>query len=230
MTQICAAPWLIAAIVAGAATVLPAAQPRSPMTIVPVVGQWEHTLENGTAVVTSNPAQWDGKSGPDLDATARSLFTDPRPAFAVNSAPATAFPLAVLKGVNGFSEGTLQVRFKLIAGPTDQTAGIALNIGPAADYLYVRYNTKDGNVAVWEFVDGKRNVLAHGTEHAQLPLNQWHQLAVQVAGTRVSGSVPGTTLKVTHDVARSIGGRVGLWTKRDATSAFKDFQAGRNQP
>jgi hypothetical protein len=201
-----------------------------PLEVITVVGQWSQSPEDGTTVVTSQPGKWDGTSGPDLAMVARALFKQPNPAFAVNSAPSTAYPLAVVKSVSGFEQGNLEVQFKLIAGPTDQTAGIAFGIGPAADYLYVRYNTKDGDVAVWEFVDGKRRVLVHGAQHAQLPLHTWHRLSVKVAKDRITATAigsAGTRLSVAHDIARPVAGRVGFWTKRDATSAFKNLQISK---
>jgi hypothetical protein len=212
------------AIVAAAASLV-AGQPgaSSRLDVVPVVGHWEHSVEGAEPVVLSDGRKWDGKTGPNLTKVARELFKEPRPLFAANSAPATAFPLAVAQGVDDFSNGELRIRFKLVGGESDQTAGLAFGIGPAADYIYVRYNTKDGNVAVWEFLNGKRNVLTHGTDHEQLPLNAWHDLAVRVAGRTVSGTVNGK-LKVEHELPRPVRGRVGFWTKRDAVSAFKALQ------
>lgn len=209
--------------VAGSAA-LAGGQPSVPIDTVTLVGRWTQSVEEGETVVTSDPGRWDGASGPDLPALARSLFRDPRPGFGKNLAPATAYPLAVVKSVKDFTGGVLQVQFKLVAGPSDQIAGLAFGIGPAGDYVYVRYNTKDGNVAVWEFVGGKRRVLAHGKEHAQLPLGEWRTLSVQVAGRRVSGTVVGTGLSVTHELPQPVSGRIGFWTKRDATSAFKRLQ------
>lgn len=197
----------------------------SALDVVTVVGHWERAVQAGEPVVTADPRKWDGKSGPDLAAVSRTLFKAPLPVFAKNSSPATAFPLAVVKGVDDFTGGTLSANFKLVAGPTDQTAGIAFGIGPAADYFYARYNTKDGNVAVWEFVNGERRVLAHGAEHKQLPLDTWHELTITVSGRTVTAVAgPGGSLKVTHQLPRDVSGRVGFWTKRDAVSAFKDLR------
>lgn len=218
--------WTLGACALAAAGTILAAQPVS-LDVVTVVGKWSRSVEDGATVVTSSPGTWDGLSGPDLTAVARSLFTAPQPEFAANSAPATAFPLAVVTSAGDFSEGSLRVQFKLVGGPSDQTAGIAFGLGPAADYFYVRYNTKDGNVAVWEFADGQRRVLAHGEEHRQLPLGAWHGLTVSVSGRRVTGKVEGTTLSVTHELPRAVNGRVGFWTKRDAVSAFKNLEVRR---
>jgi hypothetical protein len=211
---------IVLALAAGTAAL---AQPAGPLEIVPVVGRWVQSIEAGEPVVTADPHEWDGKSGPDLEAAARLLFKNPHPAFSKNAAPATAYPLAIVVRPESFSEGVLRVRFKLLGGPSDQTAGLAFGIGPKADFFYVRYNTKDGNVAVWEFVDGARRVLAHGTDHQQLPLNVWHDLNVQIAGRRVTGTVNGA-LRVEHDLPRPVSGRLGFWTKRDASSAFSALQ------
>ena len=57
--------------------------------------------------------------------------------------------------------------------PPIQTAGIVFNLQPTGDYLFVRYNTKDGNAALWSYSGGQRRVIAHGEVHEQLPLNVW---------------------------------------------------------
>lgn len=196
------------------------AQPKRPAGIIPVVGHWEAAVDGGEPAVIADGRQWDGRTGPDLAGLSRRLFGTSQPSFATNMNPATAFPFAVVEGVENFTGGTIRGRFKLVAGESDQIAGFAFGLQPNGDYHYVRYNTKDGNLAVWEFTGGKRSVLKHGEHHAQIPLGAWHELVITVEGRRVRGDMAGG-FSVEHELPGAVSGRLGLWAKRDAVTAFR---------
>jgi hypothetical protein len=191
---------LIAALAIGP-QMLALAQPR-PLEIVPIVGHWETGTDGGEPMVTADARKW-----------------------RVDQAE-TRFPLAAVKSVDTFSSGVLTVKFKLIGGESDQIAGIAFGISPASEYYYARYNTKDGNVALWRFAAGERHRLLDGTEHVQLPLNTWHELRVEVRGNRVVAAV-NDALRIEHVLAAPVSGRVGFYTKRDSITAFKGFTLTR---
>lgn len=209
----------LAIAIAVAAAVAAVAAQNVDAPVVPLVGHWESGVDGGEPIVTADARKWDGKSGPDLPALGRRLFTSPSDVFASNLAPSTAFPVAVVPALDSFTGGTLRVRFKLIAGQSDQTAGLVFGLKPTGDFHYVRYNTKDGNLAVWEFTKGERKVLQHGAHHAQLPLDAWHELTVRVTGARVTGEMKGG-FSVEHQLPAPVSGYVGLWAKRDAVTSF----------
>jgi hypothetical protein len=248
---------LISAIVAIAATaVVYAGQQATPLrhvpesiydspnknfqVLVPVSGTWIADYEKYDAkmvqVLTIDGTA--ASKAPDADA-ARTLFADQSAGFVKALAAPGAFPLAVARDIKTFPAnttktfpaGTLEVSFKLLSGATDQTAGIVFGLQPDGSYTYARYNTKDGNVAVWKFENGERTVLQHGEVHLQLPLNQWHTLQVTFGpdytrkGAVVSASVKGSTLAVRHTLPAPVQGRVGVWTKADSVTSFKDFIA-----
>lgn len=206
----------------GAGSAAPAGEPRP--AFVGIVGHWTPVVEGGPAFKVDGE-RWSGMTERShLEAVARPLFPTPDDGFVANGTAPGAFPLAVFRDVPNFSGGTLRVQFKLLGGRSDQTAGIVLGLQPTGEYLFVRYNTKDGNVAVWQYAGGERRVIAHGTVKAQLPLDTWHELAVTVSGATVTGVVDGDSLKVEHTLATPVTGRVGLWTKRDAVTVFRDFR------
>ncbi len=171
---------------------------QAPLKVTPVLGHWQQSLLNGEAVVVADATKWK-----DADATP------------------TGFPLATLPGVT-FSQGTLRVKFKLVAGPSDQIAGLAFNVTPNGEYYFARYNTKDGNVAIWQFTKGERVRLADGKDHLPLPLNTWHDLEVRVSG-RQATAIVNDKLRLTHELPTPVNGGVGFWTKRDSITAFKEF-------
>lgn len=192
--------------------------------LLPVVGHWTPVQDEGAAL-KADGEQWSGQTPSDaLAASARTLFGTPTDSFVANLGGTGAFPLAVWRPTADFTEGTVRVRFKMIGGKTDQNAGIVFGLQPQGRYWFMRYNTKDGDVALWEFANGERRVIAHGETSAQLALNSWHELVLTVSGTRVSGAVNGGALRLDYTLDSAVSGRIGVWTKRDAVTAFRDFR------
>ena len=200
---------------------------QSGLDVIPIVGHWRQHTDGGEQVATVDGTKWDKKPLADPLATVRQLFKAPTgddgSRFVANAASSGAFPLAAVGGVETFTSGNARVQFKLIAGASDQLAGLVFNLRPGGEYLAVRYNTKDGNVAFWKYADGARARLADGTAHAQLPLGVWHTLELQVADRKVTGIVNGT-LRLEHTLDQPVSGRVGLWAKPDSVSAFKGLR------
>ena len=194
----------------------------APHEFAALIGLWRAGTDAGIPTLTI-----DGTAAPkpNGDQAARYFGAD-GPSFVAAATSPTVFPLAAASGVKAFTSGELRVEFKLVAGATDQTAGIAFNLAPDHSYLYARYNTKDGNVALWKYEKGERTVLAHGDLHEQLPFNAWHTLKVAIAGRNVTASV-NDRLQVSHTIDRDVAGGVGLWTKADSVTAFRRFVALR---
>ena len=195
-----------------------------------VVGHWTAVDDGGPALLVDGEA-WSGTTErAALEASARALFPDARAAdstFVANGAAAGAFPIAVAAAAGTVGDATLRVQFKLVRGATDQIAGIMLGLQPNGEYLFARYNTRDGNVAVWRYADGVRTRVVDGADHEQLALGVWHELVVTVVGSRVIVAVSGTPLRLDETLDRPPIGRVGLWVKRDAVTAFRGFTVTR---
>lgn len=213
-------------ILLGANLALSAQRSTSPPSVgvIPVLGQWDHATEGTTSIVTADARRWDGKPRADLDALGRRLFGATRPEFVANASAEGAFPLAVVESIQQLQHGTLRVEFKLIGGESDQIAGLVFDLQPTGDYLYVRYNTRDDNVALWRFTKGQREVIGHGASHRRLALNAWHPFSLTIKGRTISAVAAGD-LRVEHTLDRAISGRVGLWTKRDSITAFRSWRA-----
>ena len=165
----------------------------------------------------------DKKPAADPLAIARQLFKEPGSQFATNASSSGAFPVAAVPVFDNFSTGRATVRFKMVAGPSDHIAGLMFNLRPSGEYLVVRYNTKEGNVALWKYADGARARVAGGTERAQLPVDAWHTIELRIADRTVTGLV-NDQLRVEHTLEQPVSGRVGFWLKRDSVSAFKGLR------
>lgn len=196
-------------------------------TLTPAVGNWQ-TVEDGGTAFRVDGALWDGTTDrARLEALSNSLFSPPHAGFVTHGTAPGAFPLAIARTAGELTNGTLRVAFKMISGESDQNAGIVFGLRNNGDYYFVRYNTKDGNVAVWEYINGERKVLEHGAVHQQLAMNTWHELVVTLRDGNVQGTVTGTDMSVTHSLGTPVRGRVGVWVKRDAVTVFRDFRVTR---
>lgn len=195
-----------------------ASPPAADAELLPLIGLWRTGTDAGVSTFTV-----DGTAAPKPnEESARQYFGAAGATFVAAASTPTVFPLAASPAVRGFTAGTVSVQFKLIAGATDQTAGIAFNIRPDHSYLYARYNTKDGNVALWKYERGERTVLAHGDRHEPVPFDVWHTLTVNISGRQVSATV-NDTFRVAHMIDRDVNGGAGLWTKADSVTAFRRF-------
>lgn len=163
-----------------------------------VEGVWKETeLDGDDDVIVHHGDKWPGKEG---------------------------YPLVLFKDPRTFTNGTASIEFKLLNGSDDFSAGLAFGYSAETkSYFYVRYNTKDGNVALWRMDGPKRTVIKHGEHHEQLSKNAWHRLELTVDGRKVHARVAGRALEVEHELDQAPSGRLGLWTKPDATSAFRNL-------
>lgn len=162
----------------------------------PVAGEWTVTAEDGAPVVTHDGTKWIDAEG---------------------------FPLALFEPPVSFESGTASVRFRLMGGSDDYSAGLVFGYRPGGTYYYVRYNTKDGNVALWRMDGPTRSVIRHGDAHEQLAKQTWHELTLTVDGARIAASVNGR-LHVEHTLDAVPSGRLGLWVKPDVTTAFSGWR------
>lgn len=193
------------------------------------VGHWSVGANNPRgamdAGITANGELWSGLSdAAELSALARRWFGTADSSFVANAMSNGAFPFAVHDATTTFGDGVLAVDFRLDGGKSDQFAGIMFGLTSRGEYYAGRYNTKDGNVAVWTFANGERRVLAKGVGEKQLPLGVWHRLEVHIRGRDVTVRVVGhPELTHTHVLDAPVSGRVGLWVKRDAITAFRNY-------
>ena len=215
---------LVATLAAAAASLPPQPAATANSGVVGVVGQWTEEVDGGTPAVRVDGKPGQAPAAAEIERIATALFGRLDPEFAANAGAPGAFSLGIVSGVARFSEGTFRARFKLVSGATDQTAGLVFNLKPTGDYLYARYNTKDGNLALWRFTKGAREVIAHGEQHVQLPLGVWHELAVTITGRRLVVVANNGMLRFEHGLPGPVDGRVGFWTKRDSITMFKDVR------
>lgn len=213
---------------AGAEAVAQRETGSSPHGIVSVVGRWSEPVRDGDQVVLVEDSRQHTPSPDTIEQTSTLLFSRVDSSFAENALAAGAFSLGVLPNVRRFSDGTFRAQFQLVSGATDQTAGLVFDLRSNGEYLFVRYNTREGNIALWRYANGNREVVARGTDTIQLPLGVWHELSVAITGTRVVGAV-NDTLRLEHTLQAPADGRIGFWAKRDSVTMFKNIRVPPTQ-
>ena len=225
---------------------------RPPATFEPIVGTWIVVQDGVDKAVMVDGRPWvASKDTPTklLVESARRLYGTNNEELMDNAKQFAYYPVAVLRSVDSFSNGTISLKFKTVGGDADRASGILFNVKPNGDWLAVRYNDTENNVAFWEFHNGiRRNLRFSDRAHRFTPARaDWHELKLTVDGADLKawldgelaleytlGSAPGPgrggaepnpdLFPENNPVLRPpVSGRVGLWAKTDSTSYFKDY-------
>ena len=225
---------------------------RPPATFEPMVGTWVVAQDGGDKVIMIDGRPWvASKDNPTklLVESARRLYGTTNEELMDNAKQFAYFPVAILRSVDSFSNGTISVKFKTIAGDADRCSGILFNVKPNGDWLATRYNDTENNVALWEFHNGTRRNIKFSDRSKPFMLDRkaWHELKLTVDGADLKtwldgqlaleytlGTQPGPgrggappnpdLIPANNPVLRPPGaGKIGLWSKTDSTSYFKDY-------
>jgi hypothetical protein len=89
------------------------------------------------------------------------------------------------------------------------------------NYYVARANALEGNVRLYEVVDGRRRQFA-GVD-VEVPAGKWQELGLRAEGDRLTVSLDGRELFGATDRTFAEAGRVGLWTKADSLTHFDDL-------
>jgi hypothetical protein len=222
---------------------------KTPATFEPMVGTWLVAQDGPDKVIVVDGRPWVANKdnvSKLLVQSARKLYGTSNEELMDNAKQFAYYPVAVLRGVDNFTNGTISMKFKTVAGDADRCSGILFNVKPNGDWLAIRYNDTENNVALWEFHNGMRhNVKFSG---AKFPLDRaaWHELKMTVDGADFKAWLDGQlaleyTLGSEPQAGRKgppnedlfpknnavlrppVQGRIGLWSKTDSTSYFKDY-------
>ena len=223
-----------------------------PQTFEPMVGTWLVAEDAGEKVIMVDGRPWVlSKDNPTklLIQSARKLYGTSNEELMDNAKQFAYYPVAVLKGVDNFSNGTITVKFKTVAGDADRASGILFNVKPNGDWLAARYNDTENNLGLWEFHNGIRRLVKFSDRNNKFMLDRatYHELKLEVDGANVRISVDGK-VGVEHTLGSAPGpgrngappnpdlfpennpvlrppvsGRIGLWAKTDSTSYFKEY-------
>jgi len=224
------------------------------VTFEPMVGTWVVAKDGNDKVIMVDGRPWvASKDNPTklLVESARKLYGTSNEELMDNAKQFAYYPVAVLKTVQNFSNGSITMKFKTISGEADRCSGILFNVKENGDWLALRYNDTEHNVILWEFYNGIRRPLIRPRDgdllKAEGDREKWHELRLDVDGANIAGTLDGTKVlsyvlgsappegrngaapnpdlfAANNPVLRApVNGKVGLWSKTDSTSYFKDY-------
>lgn len=200
-----------------------------PTTFIVLAGNWTVREEAGERMLRVDGTSWKPGTPPqNLLSKANTLFPSGAEAFAERVKAGLLFPYGVEPSVDTFSDGEIQVDFRLIGGASDQFASILFGLTADGDHYAYRYNTKDGDTALWKVVNGQRERIHHGGVHLEVPLGEWRTLKMRVRGAEITGWVNETqTLQFTLPAA--VSGKVGLWSKADSVTDYRNYRVNMSR-
>jgi pyruvate, water dikinase len=158
------------------------------------------------------------------------------------------FPLAIAKESN-VGDAVITVRVKPMDGRIDQAGGLAFGLRNVGNYFVLRLNALEDNFILFEFVNNRRfqraifqdkpqtlstvsplhRVDSRGaTVPKKIEAGKWYEIKAEITGQTVKGYLNDECL-IEHTAEWPVHGHVGLWTKADSTTGFKDLDIKARQ-
>jgi len=194
-----------------------------PVMFTVLAGDWTVREESGERFLRVDGTNWRVGTPPRLlPEKAAALFPASAAAFEKRVLAGLQFPFGVVRQAGTFGDGELQVDFRLIGGASDQFASLLFGLTDDGNHYAFRYNTKDGDTALWKVVNGQRERLHHGGVPVVVKMGEWRTLRLNVEGTQVAGWV-NDVQALTFDLPDPVSGLVGLWSKADSVTDYRRF-------
>jgi pyruvate,water dikinase len=100
-------------------------------------------------------------------------------------------------------------------------AGLAFAIRDVGNYFVLRINALEDNLALFEYVNGKRYLRVK--VQAAITLGKWYEVSVALNDNDLLGYLNGE-LKMEYTAENLLHGFVGLWSRADSVSYFDDLR------
>jgi hypothetical protein len=132
------------------------------------------------------------------------------------------YPL-ILKEDMKFSDVDVSVEFKPISGIIDASGGLVFRAVDSKNYYIVRANALEDNFRLYIFKNGIRSQIASATVNKP-KFGTFNKIRVEAKGSNIKAYLNGKLL-IEHSDNSFKDGYVGLWTKADSITEFKNFKA-----
>ncbi|MEO8186279.1 MAG: hypothetical protein ABI580_02820 [Burkholderiaceae bacterium] len=133
------------------------------------------------------------------------------------------FPWCVKNGVS-LADGFVEVKFRPLAGRSDQAGGVVWRWRDGNNYYVARANALENNVSLYYTENGRRKTIKY--VDAAVAANQWHTLRVEFQGQSIRVLLDSKAYIALDDNHIGGAGSVGVWTKADSVTLFDDFAFG----
>ena len=118
-------------------------------------------------------------------------------------------------------DGDISVKLKAIAGKNDQGGGLVWRAKDGKNYYIARFNHKEDNFRVYKVVNGTRSQPFQNAEVRHH--DGWTVVRVTMKGDHIECFLDGRKYLDVTDSTFPEAGKIGVWSKSDARSQFKDL-------
>jgi hypothetical protein len=134
--------------------------------------------------------------------------------------PNANFNVALVEGTSA-KDVDISVKIRAIAGKNDQGGGLVWRAKDGKNYYVARFNHKEDNFRVYKVVDGVRS---QPFQNADVKHHDgWTTVRVTMKGDHIECSIDGKKYLDVTDTTFPGAGKIGVWSKSDARSQFKDL-------
>ena len=183
---------------------------------------WVGSVPKGWKVAETagrgTPARWQVVSDSDAPSGARAV------AITSNNNQGQTFNLLIAENTS-YGSVHIRVMVKALAGEEDQGGGPIWRAKDANNYYIARWNPLEDNFRVYAVEDGKRKQL--GTADVDADRMAWHEITIVHTDTKIVASLDGNELIEVDDSTFIEPGKIGLWAKADAQTAFDNISVVR---
>lgn len=123
----------------------------------------------------------------------------------------------------------IEVKVRAIVGEIDQGGGPMWRVQDKDNYYIARWNPLETNLRLYHVIEGKRTQLKT-IENLEVDVEKWHTIHVKHKGDKIVVSFNGRAMLEAEDDTITKGGKIGLWTKADAVTAFDDLKVAPIKP
>jgi len=173
------------------------------------------------------PTGWKSLSTGEKAATKWVLKADDKAKLALTQVGESPNPVFNLCAADEPAVADLEatVSFSALSGKKDQGGGLVWRFQDANNYYVARMNPLEDNFRLYKVIAGKRIQLAT-VEDIVVKANTWHTLTIRMKGDAIECLLNGKKHLTATDSTIEKAGRVGLWTKADAVTAFAGLKIG----
>ena len=121
-----------------------------------------------------------------------------------------------------FLNGAISVEFKADSGHEDQGGGIVWRVEDKNNYYIARYNPLEDNLCIYYVKNSHRRLL--NSANVTLDKGHWYTMKIVQHNNHYKVYLDSENILQGDDTTFTNAGGVGLWTKADALTSFKDFK------
>ena len=182
-------------------------------------GYWKRAVENSRTCCIQDGSKWGRGVSSSIAGIMGKVIGGAYQEFLDNIEAYYYFPIAILKD-SEISDGTISVKIKPVSGNIDRAGGIAFGIKNIDNYFVLRTNALEGNVILFEYINGRR--IQRASVRKRIESDKWHLLKVEIRYNVVRGYF-NNELLIEYNTEKSLQGFVGLWTKADSVTYFDEL-------